>query len=76
MRTAPSTEYTKYLMHPEFLDAVSSEPKGYDGDEPFGFCCIDAPTCIATGSVHSYELSLYKPGSFITMPSWIVRGEA
>ena len=75
MITSPNVSYVNSEMNPSFVVATAAEPKDWAGDSPFGFDCLDAPECIAAGSIYSYEYALYRPGTFTPMPSHVGRGE-
>ena len=74
MITSPNVMYSKYLMNPDFVGAC--EAPVWSSDAPFGYDCIDAPTCIAAGSHYSYEAYLLEPVAWLVMPSSAVRGAA
>ena len=59
MRTSSSLAYEAFAMKTEYQRAVNQECKGFTGDSPLDYGCIDAPRTMPSGSVYSYE---FKPG--------------
>lgn len=71
MNTGRAT-YASFLMKTDYQRSVNTEPRGWVCDVPFDFGCIDAPNCMAAGSMESYEYRS-MPGKFAELPTCVVR---